>query len=124
MTIDINLPPLFPNSEFSLNNLTMIKNSAWSYYNFLIMGGFNIEPNDPFVTSFCDSNSFINLIKNNTCFKGIYSCIDLILTNRKYSFKNTRSLEAGLSDYHHMIYTILKSFFINEKPEVFKLQGL
>ena len=40
----------------------MIKNSAWSYYNFLIMGGFNIEPNDPFVTSFCDSNSFINLI--------------------------------------------------------------
>ena len=82
MAIDINLPPLFPNSEFSLNNLTMIKNSAWSYYNFLII----------------DSNSFINLTKNNTCFKGICSCIDLILTNRKYYFKNTRSLEAGLSN--------------------------
>ena len=87
-----------------------IDSSACSYDNFLIMGHFNMEPSDPFLTSFCDSNNIINLIKNNTWFKGIGSCMDLILTNRKYSFKNNRSFETGLSDDHHIIYTMLKSF--------------
>ena len=55
----------------------------------------------------------------NTCFKGKGTCIDLILTNRKYSFKNTNTFEVGLSDYRHMIYTMLKSTF--EKAEPIKL---
>ena len=41
------------------------------------------------------------------------------MTNRKYSFKNTNTFEAGLSDHHHMIYTMLKSTF--EKAEPIKL---
>ena len=60
-----------------------------------------------------------NLIKVNTCFKGKGTCIDLILTNRKYSFKNTNTIETGLSDHHHMTYTMLKSTF--EKAEPIKL---
>ena len=32
----------------------------------------------------------------NKYFKGTGSCIDLILTNRKYSFKHTESYETGL----------------------------
>ena len=45
------------------------------------------------------------------CFKGTGSCIDLILTNKKYSFKNTSSYETGLSDHHHLIYSVMGTTF-------------
>ena len=76
----------------------MIDSFACSYLNYFT-GDFNMEPSDPFLTSFCDSNSLFNLIMITTCFKGIGSCIDLILTNRKYSSKNLKSLKTGLSDH-------------------------
>ena len=57
-------------------------------------------------------------MKNKTCFKGTCSCIDLILTNRKYSFKNTSSYETGLSDHHHLIYSVMKTTFKREEPKL------
>ena len=48
--------------------------------NHLMLGDFNLEPTDSAIMRFLDSNSFTNLIKTNTCFKGKGSCIDLILT--------------------------------------------
>ena len=60
------------------------------------------------------------MMKQNTCFKGDGgSCIDLLITNSKFSFMKTNSFETGLSDHHHMIYTILKTKF--EKFELKKL---
>lgn len=56
--------------------------------------------------NFLNSNSFANLIKPDIYFKG--SCIDLILTNRKYSFQYKRPNETGLSDHHFMIDTMLE----------------
>ena len=93
----------------------MIDYFACSYDNLLIMVDFKMEPSDPSLTSFCNSNSLIVLIKNNTCFNSIGSCIDIILNSGKYSFKNTRPPETGHSDHHHMIYKILKSS--NEEPK-------
>ena len=81
------------------------------------MGDFNLESGNTILTNFLDSNNLTNLIKTNTCFKGKGSSIDLILTNRKYSFKNTSSYETGLSDHHHMIYIMLKSSFVNIEPK-------
>ena len=75
----------------------MIDSFACSYDNILIMGDFIMKSSDPLLTSFCHSNSLINLIKNNICFKGIGSFIDLILTKKKYYFENTRSFETGLT---------------------------
>ena len=76
-----------------------------------------------------NSNVLYNLINVDMCFKDKGACIDLILSNRKYSFKNTNTntntfkntntFEPGLSDHHHMIYTMLKSTF--EKAEPIKL---
>ena len=63
--------------------------------------------------SYLKSNSFTNLIKTNTCFKGAGSFVDLILTNGKYYFQYTRSHETGLSDHPHLIYSILKTAFTN-----------
>ena len=82
------------------------------------MGDFNMESNNLMFKSFLDSNNLTNLIKNNTCFKGKWSSIDLILTNTKYSFKYKSSCETRFNDHHHMIYTMLKSSFINFEPKL------
>ena len=82
------------------------------------MGYFNLEPHDKRLGYFLNSNDLVNLVKTNTCFKGSGSCIDLILTNRKYSFKNTTSYETG-PHYHHMILTMLKTTFQQKEPKCF-----
>ena len=64
-----------------------------------------------------DSQNVVSLIKNKTCFKGTGSCIYLILTNRKCSFKNTSLYETGLSDHHHLIYSVIKTIFKCEEPK-------
>ena len=75
--------PTSQNSEYFLNAFTDITDYfSRVYENHLIMGAFNLEPNDPCMKSFLNSNSFTNLIKTNTCFKGAGSCIDLVLTNK------------------------------------------
>ena len=58
-----------------------------------------------------------SIIKGHTCFKGKDSLIDLILTNGKFSFKNTQSYETGPNDHHHMVYTMLKSTFQKSEPK-------
>ena len=56
-----------------------------------------------------------NIMKQNTCFKGNEgSCIDLLITD---SFMKTNSVEAGLSDHHHMIHSILKTKFEKFEPK-------
>ena len=48
-----------------------------------------------------DRQKFTNLIKNDTFFEGVSSCIDLTLTDRKYSFKIMSSYETGIRDHNH-----------------------
>ena len=49
--------------------------------------------------------------------KGTGSCIDLILRNKKYSFKNNSFYETGLSDHHHLIYSVIKTTFKCGEPK-------
>ena len=118
LVISIYRPPLESLSCF-LDSLTnMIDFFSSSYDNFIVMGDFNSQPTDSIMKDFMDANGFINLIKSNTCFKGKGSCIDLILTNRKYSFKHSNSVETGISDHHHLIYTMLKTTFSKAEPKL------
>ena len=39
--------------------------------------------------------------------------MDLILTNRRFSFKHSKSYETSVNDHHHLIYSKLKSTFSN-----------
>ena len=49
-------------------------------------------------------------MEQNTSFKGDeVSHINLLITNSKFSFTKANSFETGLSNHHHMIYTILKA---------------
>ena len=117
MVSDIDLPPSQDSGFFIHSLKEIIDHFATKYDNHLIMGDFNMEPNNRMFKDFLDSNNLTNLIKTNTCFKGKGSSIDLILTNRKYSFKYTSSYETGFSN-HHLIYTMLKSLFMNPEPKL------
>ena len=88
-----------------LESFTDIFSSA--YDKLIIMVHFNVQPLDSAIKDFIKVNGLINLIK------GQGSCIDLIFTNRMLSFKHSNSYETGISDYHHLIYFILKSSFSN-----------
>ena len=82
-----------------------------------MLGDFNMDPSHTQLSAFMEHYNYYNLIKNNTCFKGDGSCIDLILTNREYCFKNTSSFETGISGHHHLIYSILKTTFEKEESK-------
>ena len=66
-----------------------------------------MESNNPMFKRFSDSNNLTYLIKSNTYFKGKRLSIDLILTDKKHSFKHTSPYETGLSGHCHLIYTML-----------------
>ena len=61
---------------------------------------------------FCDLYDLENLIEEPKCFKNPNnpSSIDLMLTNRKSSFCNSRASETGLSDCHKMTVSVLKMY--------------
>ena len=103
------------NKQYFLEKLSEIIDHFSSIYdNYIILGDFNMEPSDSILKTFMQSHNLFNLIKSNTCFKGRGSCIDLILTNRKFCFKNSSTFETGLSDHHHLIYSMLKTTFKKE----------
>ena len=53
-----------------------------------------------------------------TCFKSVAGCcIDLLLTNRNYNFKDSQTFETGTSDCHLMIYNMLKTTFAKLPPK-------
>ena len=63
---------------------------------------------------FMEVHNLYNLIKGPTCFKSMRtpSAIDHIFTNKKYSFMETHTIETGLSDFHKMVFTCMKSTFV------------
>ena len=81
------------------------------------MGDFNMEPKIQLMDNFLQTFNLYNLVKEPTCYKGnTPKCIDLMLTNKKHSFKNTITVETGLSDFHKLTATNLKTEFIKAEP--------
>ena len=112
-----NLQRFFQEFEMSVDKATS------AYDNVIIMGDINIDTSCTTAAGYTkiedlmDIFGFENLIKDKTCHastKG--SSIDIILTNRKRSFKNSCCVETGLSDHHAMILTSLKAHFTRLKP--------
>ena len=101
---------IFPNS---LHNA--IDSYSGLYDNRIVLGDFNMDLSHMELSVFIEHYNYYNLMKKNPCFKGDGSRIYLILINRKYCFKNTSSFEPGISDHHHLIYSMLKVTF--EKGE-------
>ena len=83
------------------------------YDNIIILDDFNTEHLDPYTNEFINMYGLKNVVNEPTCYKNVSnpSCIDLILTNRPKSFQKTTALETGLSDFHKMTITIMKTMF-------------
>ena len=89
------------------------------------MGDFNIDINKneaighEKLDTFCNTLNLTNLVKSYTCFTNNHkSTIDLFLTNKPRSFQFTSVTETGLSNYHRLITTFMKSYFSRLKPKI------
>ena len=89
-----------------------------TYDNILILGDFNLQISDKPIADFLESHCLKSLNKKPTCFKSKDGkCIDLMLTNKNRSFKNTNVFETGMSDFHLMTYTMFKMTFEKTQPK-------
>ena len=79
--------------------------------NKVVFQDFNLESGNLTMMPLMECQNLKNSMKNYRSYKGVGSCIYMILTNRKYIFKHTTSFETGTSDYHYLIYAIMKATF-------------
>ena len=68
--------------------------------------------------SFLYQHELKNLVKEKASFKNVSnpSCIDLFLTNNALSFQHTETVSTGLSDFHELVLTVLKTTISKSKP--------
>ena len=85
-----------------------------------MLGDFNSCMENSHMKTFGEIYKLRNPIKEPPCFKNSENatCIDLILTNKPLSFKNTYMIETGLSEFHKMIVAVIKMHFPKMKPQV------
>ena len=69
------------------------------------------------IIDLCHTYNLSNLIKEAACYKNLHNprTIDLILTARLRMFKNSTTVETGLSDHHKLTITVMRSIF-QSKP--------
>ena len=121
LIIGLYTPPPQCKNYFITQLIKILDKCRGSYENTVILGDFNMQPTNRILETFLEDNSFVNLIKSNTCFKSKSgSCIDLILTNKPKSFQNSGVMETGVSDHHALIFSFLKTTFTKMPPN--KLQ--
>ena len=92
----------------------------FSYDKFLLAGDFNAEEGEAVLDNFMEEFCAKKLVKEPTCFKNtkIPICIDLFITNSYGSFQKTTTISTGLSDFHKMIITVLKTTYPKAQPKV------
>ena len=75
---------------------------------------------DSSIKIFCSNFNLTSMIKKPTCYKNPDkpTCINLILTNCLGSFQNSCLIETGLSDFHKMIVTVMKTSYRKIEPRV------
>ena len=88
-----------------------------TYDKCLLVGDFNAEVSETKMENFLETFGLNGIIHEKTCYKSLInpSCIDLFLTNSRNSFKHSTVISAGLSDFHEMILTVLKTTIVKAK---------
>ena len=107
--------------NYFLSNLSLVLDfHTRKYDNVLLMGDFNAEPHSLIMKLFMENHDLYNHVKTKTCWKSPSgTCIDLLLSNRKFPLKHTGVVETGLSDHHSLIYTMLKLTYKKLRPRKF-----
>ena len=118
MIIAIYKPPS-QNVDYFLQNISnMIDFYTTTYEKCMLMGDFNLKPCDKSLQNFMDKQNLFNSMKEKTCFKSLKgTCIDLIMSNQRRLLQHTHAIETGLSDFHLLAYTMLKTTFTKFPPK-------
>ena len=125
MIIGLYKPPNLKDDEFLSNLSDALNTFSISYNHITLIGDFNMTPENKSLTYFNNSSNFQHLISEPTCFKSIKpSQIDHILTNHKKSFMKSSTMETGISDFHKMIFTIIKYTFTKGKAKTLYYRNL
>ena len=86
--------------------------------NIILLGDFHLTTPDKYLADFMTLFNLESLKNTLTCLEsGKPRCIDLILTNKKSLFKNSKTLEVGISDHRHLILTPLRLQYIQGNPK-------
>ena len=90
------------------------------YDKLFLMRNFNAGEANIHIKDFCNLYKLKNLIKVPTSFKNPDNpkTIDLMLTKSVRSFQNSCALETGLSEFHKMAVTVLKSYLKKKQPKI------
>ena len=93
------------------------------YDNIALAGDLNIDLLDPskdtsnHLSDLLDVFNLKNLVKEPTCFKSDKrSLVDIILTNKPRSFHKTQGFVTGISDFHKLVVTVLRSYYKKLPP--------
>ena len=116
-------PPEYSLSEFFEKLSEVVDLAITKYENVVILGDINVDTQDSNSLGFnkvqdlCDISGLRNLIRTTTCkTKTSSSSIDIILTTRTQSFKNSGTIETGLSDFHKLVMTSFRSTYERLRP--------
>ena len=106
--------------EDYLDQIIFAMDKYSNYDKVLIAGDLNIDVEEDILEDFLFEQNMKNLVKEKTCFKSMEnpSCIDLFLTNVSQSFQNTTTIATGLSDFHKMVVTVMKTTFPKAQPKI------
>ena len=114
---------LFLQSHKNLINLRVLTEGIQFYYkdyeNILLMRDYNAEITETNMSTFCEIYNLTNIVKQLTCFKNPSnpSCIDLFSTNTANCFQKSSVFETGLSDFHKLIVTAMKSHIPKQQSQ-------
>ena len=113
-----------PNKTSLSNHIAALSTSLdlfiTKYERLVFLGDFNYGMEDTSIKVFCSNYNLTSMINKPTCYKNPDkpTCIDLILTNCPGSFQNSCVIETGLSDFHKMIVTVMKTSYRKIEPRV------
>ena len=107
---------------FLRNMSNVIDRYSSSYEKFLLVGDLNMQEGDIHLDNFLGEFRAKNLVKEPTCYKNQSnpSCVDLLITNGPRSFMKTTTVSTGLSDFHKMVVTVMRSTFPKAEPITIK----
>ena len=89
------------------------------------MGDLNSEVSENCLNGFCSVSNLKTLNRGSYCFKNPNNppCIDLFLTNRQQCFQQPCTLETGISDFHKMVVTVMKTHYKKQKAKTIQYRN-
>ena len=110
--------PPAQNDQYFFNCIDKALDTYNNYDNVLLAGDFNAKDDEPCLSNFLYEHDLYNLAKIVTCFKNSFkpTSIDLFVTTENTNFQNTVAVCSGLSDFHKLVLTVLKTSFDKNTP--------